>query len=111
MADRRETHVWTDGEAWHVYSERAFDIRKFERWFGAPVRRGRDNECAAWELPADALRLRAKANRPSKSPSESQLRAREAFREARRATGASNPPKTKENSLPPRSVSGKATGR
>ena len=70
MADRRETHIWTDGETWHVYTERAHDLRRFERWFGPPTRAGRDGECAQWDLPGDALRIGRKVRSPSKPPSD-----------------------------------------
>jgi hypothetical protein len=88
MAERRETHAWFDGEGWHLYSERAPDIRRFEAWFGPPTRRGRDGACAHWNaLPPDAVRIRRKAHRGSKPPSDKQVQARDAFRAARRASG------------------------
>ena len=86
MADRRETHVWFDGETWSVYTERTHDRNRFVGWFGPPTTEGRDGETARWEgLPKDAVRVRRKARRPSKSPSESQVRARSAFRATRAA--------------------------
>lgn len=71
MADRKkseshlETHVWFDGETWHIYSERHYDIARFERWFGKPSRRGRENACAHWEsLPPGILRIAKRFRRP-----------------------------------------------
>ena len=69
VRDRGETHVWFDGEHWFAYTERKPDIRRFEEWFGAPTRRGRDDACAAWdELPKDALRVRKRSKRPGFKP-------------------------------------------
>ena len=75
-----ETHVWYDDVAkvWHVYSERRCDIDRFEKWLGAPSRRGREDACAHWnDIPKDALRIaRRRMGRPL-SPA-----AREAARRA-----------------------------
>lgn len=59
VGNRGETHVWFDGEFWFIYTERLAEIRRFEGWFGAPTRRGRDNAVAYWDsLPKDSLRIR-----------------------------------------------------
>ena len=46
MADIRETHVWFDGDRWHLYTERRADLTRFTRWLGEPTRRGRGDACA-----------------------------------------------------------------
>jgi hypothetical protein len=69
VGNRGETHVWFDGEFWFAYTERLSDIRRFEEWFGAPTRRGRDDAVAWWDqLPKDALRVRKRSKRPGFKP-------------------------------------------
>ncbi len=90
--DVRETHVWFDGSTWFVYSERAADRRRFERWFGPPARIGRNGATAHWKLPGDALAVRRKARRAPNPPTEKQVSARAAFAVARRVPAAKDAP-------------------
>lgn len=80
--DRQETHFWTDGKEWHVYSERPGDIRRFSEWLGAPTRTGRGGETAWWDnIPQEALKVRPKS-KASRSPAqvEAARKAGERFR-------------------------------
>lgn len=101
MADRRETHFWTDGQTAHLYSERAADIRRFEEWIGPPTRRGRGGACAHWDdLPGDALRIRRKVQRGSRTTAPSSIAALKAARTARQGSGAPAAPQGPPEAAP-----------
>lgn len=67
MADIRETHVWFDGEHWHVYTERPADARRFGKLLGkpdpgyGPGPLGQKREVWWWRSrPKDSLRVGAR---------------------------------------------------
>lgn len=87
MANRLETHVWFDGDCWRIYTERAADIARFAKWFGHPTRLAREGACAHWDaVPADALRVRRKANRGSRTIDPNAIAGLKAYQAARRAS-------------------------